>query len=247
MSGKNGDYGLGEVPPQIKRVPNLFLLDTSGSMRKETTDSQGQKRRKIDQLNDGLELFNDEIGGDFEAREGVDVSVVTFGGGVNAEQEFQPIKTAWVEGSGPPKLSAGGMTPMCEAIVKGLENLNAYKDSVDQNNLGRHRALVWLLTDGRPDNTSGSDWDAAQQSIESFTQNETILFFGVGIGDEADIATLNDLVAGCPDNATDVFQLEEGKFDKFFELASNSATQASKGGSEDSASDYSQKNKDSSN
>lgn len=238
------DYGLGGVDARFERVPNLFLLDTSGSMRKKTEDQDGNERRKIDQLNDGLELFNKEIGEDFEAREGVDVSVVTFGGDVNIEQEFAPIKDTWVEGSGPPQLSPGGQTPMCEAITKGLENLKNYKQAVDDEDLGRHRALVWLLTDGRPDNDSGNAWDAAQQSIESFTQNESIFFYGVGIGDEADIGTLEGLVAGCPDNSTDVFPLEEGKFEDFFKIASASATQASKGGGEESADDLSQKAKD---
>lgn len=243
MSTDNSDYGLGQVQAQVKRVPNLFLLDTSGSMRKETEDPDGNTRKKIDQLNDGLELFNDEIGSDFEAREGVDVSVVTFGGGVEVEQDFRPIKE-WVEGSGPPELSASGQTPMSEAITKGLENLKNYKDSVDNNNLGRHRALVWLLTDGRPDNTTGDKWDAAQQSVEAFTQNESIFFWAVGIGEEADTQTLSNLVAGCPDDATDVFNMEQNKFNEFFKLASASATGASKGEGEESASDYSQEYKE---
>lgn len=240
MPTDNDKYGLGEVQPQVKRVPNLFLLDTSASMRRETEDTQGQERPKIDQLNEGIELFNDEIGSDFEAREGVDVSITTFGGEVSIKQEFHPIKE-WVEGSGPPKLSASGQTPMCEAVTVGLENLKEYKQSVDDRNLGRHRALVWLLTDGRPDNTSGNNWDAAQQSIESFTQNDSIFFWAVGIGQEADIGTLENLVAGCPDSATDVFQLEDGKFNEFFEMASASATGASKGEGEEAAEDFSQK------
>jgi uncharacterized protein YegL len=239
MPPENTDYGLGEVQAQVKRVPNLFLLDTSGSMKMETEDPDGNRRQKIDLLNEGLEWFSEDIGDDFETREGVDVSVITFGGGVSVEQEFRPVKE-WVEGEGPPLLSAGGQTPMCEAITRGLTNLNEYKSEVDNNNLGRHRAMVWLLTDGRPDQTSGNDWDAAQQSVEAFTQNDSIFFWGVGIGDDADTDTLRNLVAGCPGPATDVFNLGRGRFNEFFKRASASATGASKGRGEESASEFSE-------
>lgn len=238
MSAHNTDYGLGDVRAQVKRVPNLFLLDTSASMRKETEDGNGDSRPAIDILNDGLQMFCDEIGDDFEAKEGVDVSVVTFGGGVNVEQDFRPVKD-WMGNSSPPTLSAGGKTPMCEAITEGLANLNEYKNSVDDNNLGRHRALVWLCTDGRADKTSGNDWDAAQQSVEAFTQNDSIFFWGVGVGNDAKTGTLENLVAGCPSTATDVFSLEAGMYKEFFKLASASATMASKGRGEESASDFS--------
>lgn len=226
---KMSNYDPSQVEPQFTRVPNLFLLDTSGSMRKKTKDSQGQKRRKIDQLNDGLEFFNEEIGEDFEAREGVDISLVTFGGGVSVKEDFQPVKESWVEGSGPPTLNAGGQTPMCRAIIEGLHNMEDYKDKVDNEGLARHRALVWLLTDGRPDNDSGSKWDKAKRNIEKGAANDAFFFFAVGIGDEADMGTLRDLVSGVDDDDKAVFNLDEGQFKEFFVRASESARKQSKG------------------
>jgi len=56
-----------QPPTNVARVPTLLLLDTSHSMNQQTKDEDGNKRKKIDQLNDGLQLFKQEIGYDFNA------------------------------------------------------------------------------------------------------------------------------------------------------------------------------------
>jgi uncharacterized protein YegL len=232
MSSDN--YGLGKVQPQFERVPNLFLLDTSGSMREETPDEEGNERPKIEQLNEGLELFEEEIGKDIESREGVDVSLVTFGGDVSIEEDFHPVKD-WVEGSGPPELTASRGTPMSEAIIKGLENLEDYKDAVNDESLGRKRALVWLLTDGKPNSFGSSDWETAKSAVANGAKQDAFFFYAVGIGDDADMDNLQDLISDAPGNEVEDFHLEEGKFREFFQIASDSARGESMGGGSESA------------
>lgn len=231
------DFGLAELEANektIARVPNLFLLDSSWSMSEETKDLNGNTKQAIEQVNEGMELFTEEIGSERKAKWGVDVSVVSFGGDVSVEQDFKPIQDAWMEGSEPPELAADGTTPMNKAIVKGLQNLQTYKDAVDKQGLSRKRALVWLLTDGQPDNGPGTkQWDKAQSLIEQGTEEDRLFFYAVGIGDEADMDTLDELVSAA-DDEQDVaaFKLDENMFKEFFRVASNSASGSVTGESE---------------
>ncbi|QLH83768.1 vWA domain-containing protein [Halosimplex pelagicum] len=222
----NSDFGLAGVEAaSLDRVPNLFLLDTSYSMTGETTDIEGEEKAKIKQVNDGLEIFTEEISDDNKAEISIDVSIVTFGDDVTVEQEFQPINDAWIDGDGPPELNAVGTTPMNQAIVEGLQHLEEYKDAVDDQNLPRKRALVWLLTDGEPDYGPGSqEWDKAQSLIEKGTDEDRLFFYAVGIGDDADIGTLEELVSPADESDVAAFQLEENMFKEFFRIASKSAT-----------------------
>lgn len=231
----DNEYELAEIGAKsVARVPNLFLLDTSYSMTESTQDMNETEKEKIEQVNEGLEIFTEEIGENQLAEVGVDVSLVTFGSDVTVEQEFQPIKDAWIEGDGPPELSAEGSTPMNRAIVEGLQHLQEYKNAVDDKGLGRKRALVWLLTDGRPDNGPGTqEWDKAQSVIRKGTEQDRLFFYAVGIGDEADIDTLNELISAADDqNDVAAFTLDEKMFKEFFRIASKSATGSVKGESE---------------
>jgi uncharacterized protein YegL len=113
---------------------------------------------------------------------------------------------------------------MCEAIGKAVQHLEERKNAIDDKGLQRKRALVWLLTDGRPDNTGGKAWDDAQSVIKKGTEDNHFFFYAVGIGEESDLQTLDDLVSAAPDS-DDVatFPLEGGQFKEFFRLVSASA------------------------
>lgn len=222
-----------QPPTNVARVPTLLLLDTSHSMNQQTKDEDGNKRKKIDQLNDGLQLFKQEIDDDFKAERAVDVSLVTFGGDVSVEHEFSEIGD-WQ----PPNLSASGGTPLCEALVKGANHLRDYRNHLRDDNVPLKKALVWVLTDGRPTDDGGSLWDKAQTVVEDGTEDGELLFYGVGIGDGADTSKLDNLASAAPDESkVNVFQLESGMFKEFFRIVSESAQAQSEGGDADDADD----------
>jgi len=225
------DFGE-QQPTNVAHVPTLLLLDTSHSMNKRSEDSEGNRQARIDHLNEGLDLFKREIAGDFKTERAVDISLVTFGGDVSIEQEFTEIED-WQ----PSNLDASGNTPLCEALVKGSNHLEDYRNHLRDNNVPLKKALVWILTDGRPTDDSGSMWDKAQTVVEDGTENGELLFYSVGIGDDADMSRLEDLASAAPDESkTHVFQLEEGMFQEFFEIVSESAQAQSEGGDADDAS-----------
>ena len=115
------------------RCPVALLLDTSGSMQGEP----------IAQLNEGLRAFDQALKEDQLAALRVEVAMVTFGGGVRAidvrSGTPQPIPFdahqafVTVDGFRPPTLTAGGPTPMGEAVRRSLTLLRERKDIYKQN------------------------------------------------------------------------------------------------------------------
>lgn len=213
-----------DVPPTVERTPTVLLLDTSGSMGQQTTDENGNKRAKIEQLNDGLEFFKDEIEKKDHAETRVDVAMVSFGSDVSIEQDFTPIGN-W----NPQQLSDGGGTPMGEAIEKGIDLVEERKSEYRDNGYAYNRPIIWLLTDGRPtDMTEGDQmWDRVQKQLDKGTGDNHFLFFAFGIGEEADMRMLDELVSVTDESA---YQIGEGMFTEYFRVVSNSLEKESEPG-----------------
>ncbi|WP_415383044.1 vWA domain-containing protein [Halosimplex sp. TS25] len=227
-------FGLDEVEPTEARVPNVMLLDNSGSMGFSTTAPDGSTYEKIELLNEGLELFKEEVENDYQTKKAVDLSLFTFGGTVDQVQEFTPIQQ-WT----PPELQdPSGGTPMCNAIVEGTDHLQDYTEEVDDEALPRNRALMWVLTDGEPDMRRGSDdWDLAQEVIEEGTKDNHFLFYAVGIGDDANMDKLEDLISVAEDGNAMAFQLDKGQFKEFFRIVSETSKHQSKEATSDEDAD----------
>jgi uncharacterized protein YegL len=210
--------------PTVERTPTVLILDTSYSMSKEKPDGSGNIKPRIEQLNEGLELFKNEIENKTHAEMRVDVSIVSFGGDVSVDQEFMPIKQLDL-----PNLSAGGNTPMGEAIEEAVSITNERKQQYRDNGYAYNRPLFWLLTDGEPTDMEPGDqqWEKAQRLLSQGTEEDHLLFFAFGIGEDADTDTLEKLVSVTDQSA---FKLEDGMFEELFEVASNSLEKQSEPG-----------------
>jgi uncharacterized protein YegL len=220
--------GIGGVRPKnISRVPTLLLLDTSHSMSLDATDEDGNTRDRINIVNEGLELFKQEIGEDYKTEKAVDISLVTFGGDVSTEQEFVEIAD-W----SPEELNASGGTPLCEAMVRGANHLEDFRHQLEDNRVPKKKALVWLLTDGEPTDEN-QYWDEAQKVVKDGTESGDVLFYGVGIGEEANTDKLEELFSAAPDQSkVDVFPLKDGMFKEFFRIVSESVQTHSEEGTD---------------
>jgi uncharacterized protein YegL len=154
------------------RCACLLLLDTSGSMNGE----------RITELNAGLKSFQQELNADSLAAKRVEVALVSFGP-VRLEQDFTSAANFY-----PSELGASGNTPMGEAIVYGLELLDARKKQYKSNGISYYRPWVFLITDGAPTDS----WANAANLVKVGEEKKQFMFFAAGV-EGADFATLGQI------------------------------------------------------
>jgi uncharacterized protein YegL len=160
------------------RCPCILLVDVSGSMSGEP----------IEQLNQGLQAFQQALQDDDLASVRVEVAIVSFGRSVTIEQDFIVANQFQA-----PQLAASGRTPMGEAINLALDMVRSRKDVYKQNGVSYYRPWVFLITDGVPTD----EWRSAAQRIEQEEEKKGLSFFAVGVQD-ADLNTLKDIATRQP-------------------------------------------------
>jgi len=140
------------------------------------------------ELNAGLEIFQQELQRDDLAAMRVEVSIITFGNGVHTAQGFVSA-----DQFAAPRLTAGGNTPMGEAINLALEQLRQRKDTYKQHGIPYYRPWVFLITDGAPTD----EWRTAAQRIQQEEQEKAVAFFAVGV-QKADMKVLAQITKRQP-------------------------------------------------
>jgi uncharacterized protein YegL len=155
----NPEFG----PNPDPRCACLLLLDTSGSM----------SGTPMDALNQGLRVFQQDIQEDRLSKRRVEIAIVTFGGSVQKVQDFISAGSFVA-----PTLSAGGGTPMGEAIALGLQLVRDRKAEYKAAGVLYYQPWVFLITDGEPTD----EWQSAAQMVQSECGARALTFFGVGVG-----------------------------------------------------------------
>lgn len=145
------------------RCPCVLLLDTSASM----------KGASIDQLNEGLRAFREELFNDSLSMKRVEISVVTFGP-VRVMHDFTTVDEFRT-----PVLEASGNTPLGGAVERGLVLLKNRKETLRENGIKLFRPWIFLITDGEPTD----DWKHLPEIIRRGEESKSFSFFALGVRD----------------------------------------------------------------
>lgn len=166
-----------DVENPRRRCPVALVIDTSGSM-------DGAPLR---QLQSGIELLIREIHADATARLSVELTIISFGGTVRVEMPFMSLAKA--ENLYAPRLQATGATPMGEALMLAIREVQHRKHLLSKTGLGYYQPWIVLLTDGQPTD----NWFAARDLIQEQLRHNKLVMMAVGVGDDADPEVLREL------------------------------------------------------
>jgi uncharacterized protein YegL len=179
-----------------QRLACILLIDASASM------SDGGK---IDQVNEGIRTFVNEVRNDEIASHHVDLAIVSFGDEVTLVHDFLCVGE-WKDA---PVLETNGLTPMGTAILKSLELLETRKAEYKTNKINYFRPWIFLLTDG-----AATDAEAMEEAVNRLAEaraRRSITVFAMGIGNGVDWATLRSLT-----DQTFVFKFNEKRWREMF-------------------------------
>lgn len=154
-------------------LPCVVLIDTSGSMSPS-----------MEELKNGVNLLVSEIQNDEVASGRVELTIITYDDTVKVISPFGPA-----DGYEIPYYDCGGTTHMHDAVAVALDQIEQRKNEYKAQGTPYYRPWIFMLTDGQPnDNDNG----AFQRLLEA-QRNKKTTFFGIGIGNDADIDLLKSL------------------------------------------------------
>jgi len=185
------------------RLPVCIVLDTSGSM----------EGTPINELNEGVKVFVNELLEDELARYVADVAIITFGGNVQKKMDFSNVSNETTI-----DCIADGGTPMGEAIEYSLDLLDKRKKEYKSNGTESYQPWMCIMSDGQP---TDSIEEAVVRTSEMVKAGK-LTIFPVAIGPEADIHLLNRISPKLT-----ALRLEGLKFKEFFEWLSGSVKKVS--------------------
>lgn len=191
-----------DVSNPAPRCPVVLLLDTSSSM----------EGAPIDELNEGLKQFLRETAADEAASRSVELEVITFDSSANVAMPFTAIGDV---DQNPAPLTAYGCTSMGAGIRLALRDLKARRKMYRNSGISSYRPWVVLMTDGGPND---DNWEQAAEEMRFLGENGKIQYIGIEIGDEADHATMCQILPSQPGPV----KLKGLRFKQFFRWLTDS-------------------------
>jgi uncharacterized protein YegL len=146
----------------------------------------------IQQLQEGLTVYKDQLVADSLARKRVEVAVVTFGGTVQVATTFTTAEFFI-----PPTLVADGDTPMGSAVITALDLVKSRKDEYKAAGAQYFQPWVFLITDGAPTDINTPQWTEAVRRVHNDEEHKILSFFAVGV-EGADFERLGQLTKRAP-------------------------------------------------
>lgn len=206
------------------RVPICLCLDTSGSMSQIVRYENSQGIRAIDDLNNGLRQFYEELGSDEVAQYSAEICVVTFGDmAPKLIMDFANLERQ----TDMPPLRANGMTPMGEAVNLALDCLEERKKEYQDKGVDYYQPWLVIMTDGE-NNGDYNEFERAVSRTVSLVNSRKLTIFPVIISSDdtsAEQEAFETLKRFSPNRVP--LKMGKTKFKQFFEWLSQSVSRTS--------------------
>lgn len=197
-----------------QRTPCVLVLDASGSMGEQTSTG----RTRIDELNDGVAVFENALKADDTAIARVLLSIVSVGGPNNDAE----LMMEWTDAINFDAfdLAIGGATPLGKGLLMALELVEDAKNEMKHNGISYTRPWIIVISDGAPtDNTD--QWNRAVKECLDAEKNKRVEIFSIGV-EGADLNKLAEFSNKPP------LMLAGMKFEELFVWLSSSLSAASR-------------------
>jgi uncharacterized protein YegL len=192
-----------------KKLIDLVVFDPTNAEQKcpcviSLDISESMTGNPIYELNEGIKVYQQAIQKDELAMRRVEQAIITFGGEVKVAH---PLTDAAEFRA--PHFSAAGMTPMGEAIEKGLDLLDERRKIARHTGVSLYRPWLFLVSDGAPTDFM----ENAIQRLRDWEKDKKVVVFAVGV-QGADMNMLARLSARPP------MKLKGLRFNELFEWLS---------------------------
>ena len=158
---------IGISNPQEPHLACVFLLDISGSM----------SGTPIENLNEGIRKFKEEVMMDDLARSRIDIAIVTFESNVRNVQDFVPLSRME-----PITLTAMGSTKMADGINTAIDLVKDRDRFYKKMGTPCFKPWIFMITDGYPD---------SDQNMETVAERIRFLYKGIIINHNKNRANLH--------------------------------------------------------
>lgn len=147
-----------------QRTPCILVLDGSSSMN----------GAPIDQLNQGLKTFEEQLKSDPQTALRVQVMVIRIGGHEQAQ-----VLIDWCDAIDftAPVIEANGTTPLGAGMQLALDKIHAQKNQYDTNGISSTRPWVMIISDGAP-NDHG--WENIAQRCRDAELKKKVAIYPIG-------------------------------------------------------------------
>ncbi|GHT94648.1 hypothetical protein FACS1894141_1710 [Spirochaetia bacterium] len=170
---RNDDLIVNPTP----RCACILVLDTSASMNKSVDGDS-----PINELNAGVAKFLEEVKTDELAQYSVELGVVTAGPNVVTQQPITPAHL--IESVNP--FSAGGNTPLGEAVEVALNMLDNRKAEYKRTGTPHYQPWLVIISDGKPTDS----WQKSASRASVMANNKKLVVMPIGVSG-ADLSILS--------------------------------------------------------
>jgi uncharacterized protein YegL len=184
------------VNPSDPHMALLFLVDTSASM----------KGKPIDELNEGMNRFKEQVCADSKTRDILDIAIIRFSTDWEVIQDFTPIETMQHV-----DFVADGSTYMADALSRAIQMVDDRSRFYRRTGTEPYKPWIILISDGKP----FDDVDAMANAINDRVEYGKLAFWSLAV-EGADTEVLHKL------SGKRVLKLADYDFTGFFDWVNKS-------------------------